>query len=224
MKEPDLHPTLAYQADAQLVVPTFPPIPANANLETGRRLIVLISEDIDYSAARRRIWELARATGMHIQLLGLCKDTTEESRLRRELITLACLLQDGKTTAKAQVDIGTSWLNAVKANYETGDVIVCFAEQRTGLLQRPLSQILESNFKSTVYILSDLALQQPKPGRLAQLGAWLGSIGIIIAFGILQAKIVQYPEGWLQNILIILSVIPEFWLIWLWGGRFNTSP
>jgi hypothetical protein len=191
------------------------------DLGSGHRLIVLVPANINSSAATRRIWKLAHATGMHVQLLGLCKDTTEEPGCRRELITMASLLQDGQLSVETKVDIGTNWMDIVKSNYEAGDMIVCFAEQSTGLLRRPLSQVLESDFKATVYILSGLTQQKPKSNRPSQISTWLGFIGIIIGFGILQAKIIQLPEGWLQNVLLILSLIPEFWLIYVWNSRFG---
>jgi hypothetical protein len=195
----------------------------NSDMDLGcpSRLLVLVPTDIDYSAATRRIWKLAKATRMHVQLLGLCKDKAEEPGLRRGLFIMASLLQDDGIFAEAKVDIGTNWVNVVKTCYEAGDVIVCFAEQRTGLLRRPLRQVLESNFKATVYILSSLALQKPKLNMLSQVGAWLGFIGIITAFGILQTNVVGLPEGPFQNSLLMLSIIPEFWLIWVWGGWFG---
>ena len=134
---------------------------------------------------------------------------------------MASLLQDGKISVKSQMGVGTDWTSMIKFHYETRDTIVCFAGQRTGTLRRPLSEVLESNLKATVYILSAPAPEQPALSILLQVMAWLGSIGIIIGFGILQASIVRLPQGWLQTILLILSVIPEFWLIYSWHARFG---
>jgi hypothetical protein len=190
------------------------------NMDLGRpsRLLVLVPPNVDYSTTTRQIWKLAQAMVMHVRLLGLCEDAAEEPGLRRGLVTMASLLQDGRISVEAKVEIGTNWVDAVKTHYETGDMIVCFAEQRTGLLRRPLSQVLQSNLRATVYIVSSLVPQKSTSNSLSQLRTWLGFIGIIIGFGILQANIVQYPEGWIENILLILSTIPEFWLIWVWGG------
>ncbi|HEX2997576.1 MAG TPA: hypothetical protein VHP14_22325 [Anaerolineales bacterium] len=135
------------------------------------------------------------------------------------MIAAAALLQDGRTCAEVKVVVGSNWVEAVKPNYETGDVIVCFAEHQAGLLQKPLSQILTANFQTTVYILSGLTSQKPRSNRLLQLGTWLGSVATIVAFGILQAKIVQLPQGALQTILLLLSLIPEFWLIGTLSSR-----
>lgn len=198
-------------------IPLAYPTDSQRGMEYPPRLIVLVPANIECGAATQQIWGLAHAACMHIQLLGLCNDATEESRLRRGLITMASLLQNSKLSAEMKVATGTDWLNTLKTNYEAGDMIVCFAEQETGFLRKPLSQILESNLKATVYILSNPAPQKFNSNRLAQLRIWVGIIVIIAGFTLLQAKIVQLPPVWLQNLLLILSIISEFWLIWVWG-------
>ena len=208
---------LTYQTSTRPAVSTFPPVTVNTTPGTCHRLIVIVPEDLDCSAASRRILELARATGMQVQLLSLCGDAAEELGFRRRLVTIASLVQDGRTRVDVKVEHGTNWVDAVKKTYETGDVIVCFAEQRTGPLHKPLSQILESNFKATVYILSSFISEKSGRSRFSQVGAWAGFVGIIICFGILQANIIQLQEGWAQNVLLILSTISEFWLIWVWN-------
>lgn len=185
------------------------------------RLIILIPADTDYSAVTQRIWQLASATNMNVQLVALCKDPGEEPGLRRRLVTLASLLQAGEFSVEAKVMVGTNWVTAVKSIFETGDRLVCFADQRTGLLQRPLSQILQSNLKVPLHILSDLTLPKSKPNRLTQVSSWLGFLVIIIGFGLLQTKITQVSGGSLQSILLILSILPEFWLIWVWNNLFG---
>ena len=189
--------------------------------ECVHRLIVLVPTNIDFSAATQQIGGLAHATGMHVQLFGLCTDTTEESRLQRGLISMSSLLQNDKIPAEVKGEVGTAWMDALKTSYEAGDMIVCFAEQQTGILRKPLSQILESNLNATVYILSNPTPQKSQASRLSQISTWLGIIVVIAGFAMLQAKIVQLPEGWLQNTLLILSVIPEFWLIWVWDGQWR---
>jgi hypothetical protein len=130
-------------------------------------------------------------------------------------------LQDGKHCAEAKIETGINWVEALKTDCQAGDMLVCFADQQTGILHKPLSRILESNLKATVYILSDLSPRKSKVSRLAQIGTWVGVIVVIAGFGILQTKIVQLPAGWLQNTLLILSLIPEFGLIWVWDSWFR---
>jgi hypothetical protein len=190
--------------------------------EPVHRLIVLVPElEWDYIPAIHRIWELANAQHARVLLISLCKDPGQELSLRRALVTFCALVQSGKIPVETNVEIGTNWVDVIKRNYRTDDMIVCFAEQRAGFLHKPLSQILESNLNVPVYILSGLYPQKSNLNWLAQVTAWLGSIGIIIGFFILQVKIIQVPEGWFQNVLLILSLIPEFWLIWVWNSLFS---
>jgi len=129
-------------------------------------------------------------------------------------------VQDGRIPVEINVEIGMNWVDVVKRNYQAGDMIVCFAEQRAGLLQKPLSQILESNLTIPVYVVSGVRIPKPKSNWLTQVTVCLGSIGIIAGFGLLQVKITQMSDGWFQNILLILVVISEIWLIWAWDSRF----
>jgi hypothetical protein len=191
----------------------------------ARRLIVLVPDlESDYIPAIRKIWKLANAQHARIQFLGLCKDTAMEPGLHRQLVTmsaLSALVGGDEISTEAKVEIGMSWVDVVKRNFQTGDMIVCFEEQRAGLLRRPLSQILKTSLNFPVYILSGLHPQKSKSNLLSQIMVWSGSIGLIICFGILQVKIGQLPKDWFQNVLLIFSIIIEFWLILVWNNLFD---
>lgn len=191
----------------------------------AHRLIVLVPDpESDYIPAIRKIWELANARHARIQFLGLCKDTAKEPGLHRQLITmsaLSALVGGDEVSTEAKVEIGMNWVDVVKRNSQTGDMIVCFEEQRAGLLRRPLSQILEASLNFPVYILSGFYPQKTKSNWFSQVMVWSGSIGIVICFAILQVKIVQLPKDWFQNVLFIFSILPEFWLILVWNNLFD---
>ncbi len=189
-------------------------------LEPAQRLIVLVPDlEWDYIPAIHRIWELANFQSARVMFISLCKDPKQEFSLRRALVILSAMVQDGKITVEMNVEIGMNWVDVVKRNYEMGDTVVCFAEQRVGLLHKPLSQILQSNLKIPVYILSGLYRQNSD--WLSQVIVWSGFIAISIGFYMLQAKIVQIQKDWFQNILLIFSIIPELGLIWAWNNLFS---
>jgi hypothetical protein len=195
---------------------------SNVSLESSNRLIVLVPPEIDYSAATRRIWKHSNATGMPVLLLGLCKDSAQEPGLRRGLVIMASLLQDGEVCAEIKIEFGTNWVEAVKRTCQAGDMILCFAEQRAGLLHRPLGQILQSNLKASVYILSPLTPRKlPQADWLPQVVAWLGSAGIIAGSFLLQTRITSIPQDWAQTTLLIFSVVGEIWFIWIWNNWFR---
>lgn len=201
-----------------LIYPTPPPMDGGS----AHRLIVLLPADADYTTAIRRIWELAVATGSHVQLLSLCKEMAEEPSLRRQLILMSALVGDSRISTEAKVEIGANWVDAVKRNYQTGDMIICFAEQHDSLLHRPLNQILKANLDAPVYILSGLYTREYSGlSWVSQAIAWTGSIGIILGFFLLQSRIGLLPNDWTQTTLLILVVIFEFWLIWVWNNLFS---
>src|SRR5574341_597087 len=215
MNKLDLHPlSLIYPPDVQSDALTPQPASFSPGSEVARRVIVLTPSDSDYITATRRVWELANTLHARVQFLGLCRDAAEEPSLRRQLITMSALVQDGRVVAEAKVEIGTNWVDAVKTNYHIGDVIVCFAEQRVGLFHRPLSQILESNLGATVYILSGLYTSSTSRSNwLSQVIVWVGSFAILAGFFWLQVRISQLPQDPAQTVLLVLSAGVEIWLI-----------
>lgn len=185
------------------------------------RLVVLVPVDADSTPATHRVWELANAIGARIQFLGLCKDPAYEPSLRRQLVTMSALVADQRISAEAKVEIGTNWVTAVKTNLQEGDLIVCFAEQRAGLFHRPLSQILESNLNTTVYVLSGFQPpERPRSNWSVSLMMWAGFIGIIAFFFWAQVKLTQLPDDWAHTLLLYLSLFAEVGLIGVWNSLF----
>lgn len=203
---------------------SFSIVPASySDIELAHRLIILVPDsDLDYAAATRRVWKLANDLGADILFISLYTEISRESSLRRQLVMMTAMIQDGIVEAEAKVEFGNNWVDVVKSNWQAGDVIVCFAEQRAGLLYRPLSQILKSKLNIPVYILSGLYPQSPSPfNRLSLIALWAGLSSIIAGSFLLQIRIVSLPPDWAQTILLILSVMTEFWLIWVWNNLFS---
>jgi energy-converting hydrogenase Eha subunit C len=147
---------------------------------------------------------------------------SEEPKLRRALVTISALIQDGWISAEAKTEVGNNWLKVVKSNWRDEDVIVCFAEQRTGLMQRPLGQILESKLNATVYLLSGPEqFNRHNINWLVQLTAWAGFIAIIAGLFVLQVNIDRSLTGGVQTVMLVITVLFEFWLIWVWNNLFS---
>lgn len=197
---------------------------SHSDPRSGRRLIVLIPNvESDYAPVLPRVWKLAHALQCRVLFLGLSRDVSEEPQLRRALITLAALIQDGWVSAEAKTEIGNNWLRVVRSNWREGDLIVCFADQRTGLMQKPLGQILESRLNATVYFLSgpDAPPVNRTAGWLSTLTLWGGFAVTTLGFFILQVNIDRAMKGWTQMVTLVLTVLVEFWLIWVWNNLFS---
>jgi hypothetical protein len=195
--------------------------PAHSEPGSGHSLIVLVPEsEADISSAARKIWELANALGSRVQFLGLCKDEAREPSLRRQMIALSSMVGGGDVSVESKIEFGGNWLDFVKSNLGRGDVVVCFAEHRAGLTNRPLSHILESNLNTTVYVLPELRLESSRSSWASSTLGWAGSIAIIAFFFWGQARLVHLPQDWAHTSLLYLSIFIEVGLVWLWNSLF----
>lgn len=196
---------------------------ADSGSDTSRRLLVIVSDsDIDAPAAARRILEVARTFKSRILFLGLCTDDAQEPTLRRQLITLSAMIRDENIPFELKIESGRDLLNIVRSNWRERDVLVCFSGQRAGTRRKPLGQLLESNFRSTVYVLD--AGPQPEHARSkwkSTFLAWAGSIGILLGFFWLQVNIDQNPRNWAGMVMLIGSIPVEGLLIWVWNSLFG---
>jgi hypothetical protein len=188
----------------------------------ARRLIVLVPDsEADTVGAAQKIWELANALGGRVQFLGLCKDASREPGLRRQLVSLSAMVGDGNVSVESKIEHGGNWLDIVKSHWREGDVVACFAEHRAGASHKPLSQLLESNLKTTVYVLSGLyQVERSRPSWISSAPAWIGSIGIIAGFFWAQVELTQLSQDWAHTALLYLTLFIEVGLIWAWNSLF----
>lgn len=192
------------------------------DLGPARRLIVLVPPlEVDLAVLTRRIWKLAQSSGAHVLFVGLYGDPAQEPRLRRDLVTMTAMTNDGSVFAEAEVVNGKDWVAAVRSRWQPGDMVLCFEEQRVGLSHRPLSQMIHSDLDIPLYVLTGLYPQDnAHMDWLTQAKAWLGALVIVVGFFVLQVKIGQLDNGW-TTILQLLSIFVEAGLILAWNSLFG---
>jgi hypothetical protein len=202
--------------------PAAPLLASPVETEVTTHIVVLLSSpDVDIVSIARKVWELAQSSGAPIRLIGLCKDTTQEPGIRRTLVTIAAMLNYGNISVNIQVLFGSDWLEMLKIQLHHQDIVVCWDEPNTGMWTKPLSRILQSNLKVTLYILSGLPQEiNPHASRAKAAVAWIGFITIIIVFLILQIKIYQLANQWTITLEIVSTAV-EYWLIWIWNSLFR---
>ncbi len=202
--------------------PTLTVSPASfSDLQPVRRLIVLVPEsEVDSALTARKIWELANALESRVQFLGLSKDAAHEPGIRRQLVTLSAMVGDENISVESKIEIGNNWLTVVKPGLQEGDVIVCFSGQRAGLSRRPLNQILESNLKATIFVISSFQRIE-RSNWILNAMAWAGSIGAILAFSLLQIKLIQAPVNGMYTAMLYISLFAEVGSIWGWNSLFE---
>lgn len=200
---------------------TFAPSPSpSPRSGAAHRLIVLIPESkADTAHTAQKIWELANAIEGEVQFLGLSKDAAHEPGLRRQIATLSAMVGDKNIPVVSKIELGNNWLSLVRSEWHEGDVIVCFTQQSAGLTQRPLNQILESSLHATVYVFAGTVVEERShPSWVYEVVTWMGSIGIILGFFWLQAKLVQSSQNTAYVILLYISIFVEAVSIWIWNN------
>lgn len=205
--------------------PTLVLAPASfSDLKPAPRLIVLVPEfEADSAIVAQKIRGVANALENRVQLIGLSKDALHESGTRRKLATLSAMLEDPMIFVESNVEVGSNWLDAVLSYWQQGDVIVCFAEQRSGIVNKPVHQIIQSSLNATVYVLSGIQMQNERwfPAWLKNTLAWVGSIGLILGFFWLQTRLIGLAQNGVQTALLYGSLLLEAGSIWVWNNLFN---
>lgn len=192
--------------------------------ERPQRVIVLVPEaEIDPAHAAGKISEIAAAASASVQFIGLSADLYREPALRRQMATLSAFLETANIPVRSRVEIGNNWLNALRLEWQTGDIIVCFAGVPAGMARKPLSQLLESSPEAIIYVIDGLPHQarRPSSGRWSGVAGWSGSLVILLGMFWLQVEITHVPTEGTRTLLLCVSVFIEFGLIRLWNSLFD---
>jgi hypothetical protein len=164
-----------------------------------------------------RIQELARARGLSVLLLGVAHNPAMEAELRRGLITIAAFLEEGSRHVyrpEIQVKCGGDWPSQIGALLRPGDLLACYADGRSSVFERPLSDTLSRALDVPIYTFQGPGAERAPQNRLAQAASWMGSLACIGGFVLLQARIVTTFQGWLQSVLMLIALGAEVGSLW----------
>jgi hypothetical protein len=203
----------------------FPPLAGlfvvqDFDLTAIQRLVVLIPNlDVDETAIARKIWDLAFPARLSVLLLGLCPNLPEESNVRRRLITIAALIREPRISVEMQLGFGRNWAKSLKNVLHFGDVIICPANQQTGILLQPLDVAL-ANLGFPIITLEGFQSQIRRPllHFIQESIFWMISLAVIFIFFWFQIRISRISEEWARNALLSLTVMIEFGLIGIWNN------
>ena len=198
-------------------------LPANLALPAPTRLVVLVPNvDLDGAALARHIWKLAAPRQLAGLYLGWTAGPETEAQLRRRLANLAALTRDEGVVVSARPATGEGWLPALRGVWRPGDLIVAHSELHVrlwGLIARPLGAALVAAMAAPVYVLSGFVPAAQRPAL--SWGARLVNSGLFAAlitlFFTLQAALLRLPDRPVASLLVGVSVILEFALLWGWN-------
>jgi len=187
-------------------------------IRTHRLVVLMPNLDINEADIAREIWKLAFPPGLAVLFLGLCPNVNEEPRVRRRLATVAALTRDIRVPVEVQLEFGRNWIRKLEAVLEAGDIVVCHAEQQTGLWRQPLKLALARLNIPTLTLKGFIPSMYKSPSTfLRESVFWLVSIAVLFVFFLFQIRILRISEEWASDALLSLSIVIEFGLFWVWN-------
>lgn len=198
--------------------PTYA-MPDMAHVPSGRLIVLMTEQDAGQTDAPNRIWALASERGLDVLLVGLASRADEQISLRRQLVSTAAAIRDGRVSVEIRLESGDGWTQDLRTIWRPGDVIACYDRPDERARNRPLDEILRSDLGADLYILP--APAGASPGRLvapARVLSWAGSIAVVVGFFWIQLRVVQGLHDWVQTAVLSLSVFVELGLIQLWDS------
>lgn len=199
------------------------PLVPGDELPECRRLVVLIpAGEIQETLLVQQIWRLASPHSLPILMLGIARDYETETALLRRQAELAAFTRDRFVKVETRIMHSSSWVKALQAVIQPGDVILCNAEQEVGkgLFQvQPLCEVLSRSLRLPVYVVSGYYTQKPplisKPFR--QVLAWIVLPLVLAGFIGLDTRVVEEISGPWQQVLLFFLLAIEIGTIWVWN-------
>jgi hypothetical protein len=191
----------------------------------AKRLIVLVPQsEVDEMVLARHVWTMALSGHSQVLYVALVHDADDEARARRSLALLASITRDDRLRVATHLAFQSRWLKALRPLYQPGDAIVCPAEQtvkRFGRSALPLSEQLAAALGTPVHVLEGVSVERPPARReVWPLIREFVPFAIVAAFLEFQMwATTQLVRGAAGNVVLALSVVVEFGLIWLWVSR-----
>ena len=219
------------QLHSDLQATVVAPVPSSVSspATSSPRLVVVMREAEEEALLAGRIHELAQARRLPVMLVGIARDPAVEAELRRSLVTIAAFLTEADAHAglalrrsaparapEIQIECGRDWMNKIRTLLRSGDMLACYSEQTTGMLERPLSDVLSGGLNMPIYMFAGLRTERPRRRNvLAQAASWTGSLASIGGFLFLQARIVTMVQGWVQSVLLLVTLLAEVGVVWV---------
>jgi hypothetical protein len=213
-------------SESELSAPalTFPPplgvlrLPADTPQMTIKRLVVPVPvSDLDEATLGRRVWEVVLAADLQVLLLARVDRPDEELWVRRRLATLGALLRRRNGGVDVSIVHERTWPQALRRACQMGDVVLCPTADgldKNGL--SPLADRVVGELRLPAYVLDDLSLNlvdRPRfhlPGILS----WVALLSLLVAFGVVQSQVVIQVHGWVQSMLLLMTVGLELAALW----------
>ncbi len=164
--------------------------------------------------------------GMSLLFLAMVTDPDQELTIHRQLAFLVNTARSPILQVGSRLVTNGTWIEAVKEVWREGDLIICLEDHkvRQYLVQSiGLGRKIFATLHVPILILQDIHIlsQSSFQNAVREVVSWLLFILTILFFTLLQIQIDQANTGWQGNVLLCLTLIMEYYVIWKINAFFN---
>ena len=202
---------------------TVNPSQSSSSRTKGRLIVIVPGCLTDPARLARWVSQLASRRSKDILFLTLSDKSDDALTLNRQQVTLGIVARQIFVAVDTQTIPSANWLDTIHLICTPQDEWVCLTEHivSTGRFQkRPLASVLGQRFTLPVITLTGFiepASRQPHPVRRAVF-AWAGSFLILGLFLALEINTAQFLQGVTGQILLILAILVEGYLLLAWNN------
>ena len=185
-----------------------------------RRLIVLVPGGVfDEHTFVQQLREISLPAGGMVFFLAQATDPEQDHLAQQRLKRLTELMAGSGIQAGFKLVYADNWVQPVREVWQEGDELVCLEGHFVpGLLfaARPVAKVLSASLDLPIHILRGIHVSkrhQAVSELVNEALVYAISILTIGVFFIIQVTIDQHIGGQAARVLIVLSMLVEFWLI-----------
>jgi hypothetical protein len=191
--------------------------------KSPNRLIVLVpNQMLDEQNFAQQITTLSIEHTIPILLLDIIDSPNQQPSASIRLDNLTTLLTSISISAESRIIFISNWLVEFPKICRDNDLIVCLEEhtiQVRGGDHVPICEILPAVQNQPLLVLSSPYIETRiiQPSRRTELSWWIIALVILIIFSTIQYYLIQTTSGWVESLLIILSILIELAVFYLWN-------
>ena len=216
-------PARASPAVSNVIVPPLKkPLLEQDNPFFPLRLIILVpTRNLDTLKLAGLISYVVRQHKSNLLFLSVVEDSNEESYANEYMADLIELTSRLPVQVERKIVYSENWITVVKGIWQVGDVVICPTEQSIAVNGKciPLGITLSQESEIPVLMFTGYYHELPLHPRtlVAEIKWWSIALMIGALSTCLQVWILQSIKGWSNPVLLCLSIVMEFSLIWIWN-------
>ena len=225
----NLHFSTGNQQTDQITAGELPLLHEGDSLPPFRRLIVLLPPcELDEIGLASKIWRLGKGQEIAVLILFIVDNTRDESRMRWKSSALAALIRDEHIQVTTRLCSRKCWTSDLGKLLREDDLLVSIdvpAGSRAELTLDSTTMSLWPEPPGGVLTLANVALvgDSISSNWFQPVFMWIVTLGVIAGFLELQVRLIRRFSPWPSLPFLIVSVIAETTLVWLWTSIWKWS-